>query len=172
MHVLKRRDCTLLPFIVQRDFSPLARGKTVNDPQPNDGREPIDEQSVYELVGGDKTFQKLVDVFYQRVEADSFLRPMFPEDLEPGKRWQYLFLAQFFGGPARYIAERGHPRLRQRHFPFPVGQRARDHWLGHMLAAIDEVGIQEPARSVMRAYFERGSTFLMNAVDSEQVEGE
>jgi len=121
------------------------------------------EQSVYEMVGGDSTFQKLADAFYSRVEADDVLRPMFPADLEPGKYWQYLFLAQFFGGPTRYIEERGHPRLRMRHAPFIIDQQGRDHWYAHMCAAIDDVGIQEPARSIMREYFEKGSTFMINA---------
>lgn len=123
----------------------------------------MEEKSIYELVGGDPTFQKLVDIFYARVEQDAVLRPMFPEELEAGKHWQFLFLTQFFGGPARYQEQRGHPRLRMRHFPFPINQAARDHWLEHMLAAIDEVGIPEPARTEMRDYFERGSTFMINA---------
>jgi hemoglobin len=87
---------------------------------------------------------------------------MFPDDLAPGKEWQYLFLAQYFGGPARYIEQRGHPRLRMRHAPFPIDQRAADAWLGHMLAAIDEVGIAEPARSAMRDYFQRAAPFMVN----------
>lgn len=120
-------------------------------------------QSVYEMVGGDATFQKLVDVFYARVEADPLLRPMFPEDLEPGKRWQFLFLTQFFGGPARYAQERGHPRLRQRHLPFAIDKQARDRWLSHMLAAVDEANVPEPARGVMCDYFERASAFMVNA---------
>jgi hemoglobin len=124
------------------------------------------EQSVYEMVGGDVTFRSLVDAFYRRVAADDVLRPMFPADLEPGKHWQYLFLAQFFGGPARYIEERGHPRLRLRHAPFVIDQQGRDHWFTHMCAAIDEVGIKEPARSIMRDYFERGATFMINAESS------
>jgi hemoglobin len=123
----------------------------------------MEEKSIYELVGGDPTFQKLVDIFYARVEQDAVLRPMFPEELEAGKHWQFLFLTQFFGGPARYQEQRGHPRLRMRHFPFSINQAARDHWLEHMLAAIDEVGISEPARTEMRDYFERGSTFMINA---------
>jgi hemoglobin len=124
--------------------------------------------TIYEVVGGDETFRKLVDRFYARVEADPKLRPMFPEDLEPGKQWQYLFLAQFFGGPQRYNEERGHPRLRMRHGGFPINQEARDAWLSHMLAAIDEVGIQEPARTVMRDYFERGSAFMINLYSGEE----
>jgi hemoglobin len=120
------------------------------------------ELTVYDVVGGDPTFQRLVDVFYAKVEADEDLRAIFPDDLEPGKHWQFLFLTQFFGGPPRYAAERGHPRLRMRHFPFPIDARARNLWLQYMLEAIDEVGIVEPARSFMRDYFERGSAMMIN----------
>lgn len=125
------------------------------------------EFSIYEVVGGDATFQQLVDIFYQRVEADAVLRPMFPDDLEPGKHWQFLFLTQFFGGPARYASERGHPRLRMRHMPFAINEEARDHWLGHMVAAIDEVGIEEPARTIMRDYFERAATHMINVFPAQ-----
>ncbi len=120
------------------------------------------ESNVYEIVGGDTTFQRLVDNFYARVESDEKLRPLFPTDMEPGKRWQFLFLTQFFGGPARYAAERGHPRLRIRHFPFAIDESVRNRWLGHMLAAIDEAGIAEPARSIMHNYFEHASTHMIN----------
>ena len=117
---------------------------------------------VYDSVGGEPTFQRLVDAFYARVEADALLRPLFPADLAEGKRAQRLFLIQFFGGPPAYALERGHPRLRMRHAPFRINRAARDRWLGHMLAAIDEVGIDEPARTVMRDYFERASLQMIN----------
>lgn len=123
------------------------------------------EQTIYEFVGGDPVFQKLVDVFYAKVEQDETLRAIFPEDLEPGKQWQFLFLTQFFGGPARYAEMRGHPRLRMRHSPFPIDLRARSRWLQYMLEAVDEVGIAEPARSVMRDYFEQGSAAMVNLHD-------
>ncbi len=122
-------------------------------------------QSVYDMLGSEEPFRKLVDSFYAKIEGDAVLRPMFPDNLEQSKRWQFLFLLQFFGGPKRYMQERGHPRLRMRHFPFPIDAQARDHWLQHMLAAIDDAGIPEPARSVMREYFERASAFLINRHD-------
>jgi hemoglobin len=121
-----------------------------------------DEPTLYELVGGETTFRRLVEHFYAKVEADRVLRPLFPADLEAGKRWQALFLMQYFGGPTQYAAERGHPRLRLRHMPFVIDQTAREHWLAHMLAAVDEVDIKEPMRSEMRAYFERASEFMIN----------
>ena len=120
------------------------------------------ETLVYDMVGGEQTLRQLVEVFYAKIEADAELRAMFPEDLEPGKYWQFLFLMQYFGGPARYAAERGHPRLRMRHSPYPIDARARDRWLAYMLESIDEVGITGEAREIMRGYFERASAFMIN----------
>ena len=46
------------------------------------------EASIYERIGGEETLRRLVDEFYARVEQDPVLRPVFPDDLEPGKEWQ------------------------------------------------------------------------------------
>lgn len=119
-------------------------------------------ESVYEMVGGEETFRELVDIFYRKVEADEKLRAIFPEDLEPGKKWQFLFLMQYWGGPQNYDEERGHPRLRMRHAPYTITPETGMLWAKYMLEAIDEVGIQEPARSMMREYFERGASFMIN----------
>ncbi len=118
--------------------------------------------TIYDTVGGEPTFIRLVERFYARVEGDDLLRPMYPADLQDSIRHLYLFLIQFFGGPTTYAAERGHPRMRQRHAPFRIDREARDHWLNHMLAAMDDVGIEEPALTMMRNYFEGASLHLMN----------
>ncbi len=130
-----------------------------------------EQTTIYTLVGGAETFWRLVDRFYARVEADPYLRPMFPDDLEPGKRWQALFLMQFFGGGQEYSMERGHPRLRMRHMPFAIDSAAQQHWLGHMVAAIDEVGIPEPMRSVMVDYFVRASQHMINRETAQPDDG-
>jgi hemoglobin len=101
-------------------------------------------------------------VFYDRVKLDQVLADMFPEDMSEPKEHLALFLAQFFGGPPEYSLRRGHPRLRMRHVPFAIGKRERDAWLGHMLGALDECGIDEPALSEMKAYFEDASAFMIN----------
>ncbi len=119
-------------------------------------------QTLYEQIGGDETFRCLVDAFYARVERDPLLRPLFPADLGPGREHQFLFLTQYWGGPPRYEALRGHPRLRARHTPFRIGQAERDAWVGHMRAAIDEIAIPEPARSQLIDYFENAATFMIN----------
>lgn len=127
--------------------------------------------TIYEIAGGAVVFRRLVDEFYARVAADPRLRPMFPDDLEPGKEWQVLFLTQYFGGPTDYAAQRGHPRLRMRHAPFPIDQAASAAWLEHMLAAIEVVGIPEPARTAMREYFERGVAFMVNTGQTQSSDG-
>jgi hemoglobin len=119
-------------------------------------------ETLYEQIGGDPTFRRLVDAFYARIEKDPLLRPIFPADLSEGKENQFLFLAQYWGGPARYEAQRGHPRLRMRHAPFAIGPAERDAWFANMIAAIDEVGIPEPARTQLVEYFDRAATFMIN----------
>jgi hemoglobin len=118
--------------------------------------------TVYDLVGGEETFRRLVHAFYERVYADQLLRPMFPADRAGAEERLALFLMQYFGGPTTYSERRGHPRLRMRHFPFAIGAAERDAWLGHMLAAIDATGIAEPARTAMRDYFDGAATFMVN----------
>ena len=118
-------------------------------------------RSIYEAVG-DATFQALTAAFYRRVAADPLLLPMFPDDLAGSEQRQYLFLVQYFGGPGTYSELHGHPRLRMRHFPFPIGMAERNAWLGHMLAAIEEDGVPEPYAGAMRGYFENASLAMMN----------
>lgn len=127
-----------------------------------------EERTIYELVGGEETFKQLVDLFYAKVEADESLRPMFPESLEEGKHWQFLFLCQLFGGPQQYAEERGHPRLRMRHAPFPIDQKAKDAWLSHMLSSLDDLHIQQPMLNEMRGYFERAATHMINRYSPDE----
>lgn len=120
------------------------------------------EQTIFERVGGAPTFQALVNEFYARVEQDAPLRALFPDDMEPGKGWQFLFLQQLFGGDAEYSALRGHPRLRMRHMGLAIDRDMKERWLGHMLAAVDAVGIIEPMRTEMIVYFARAAEHMIN----------
>jgi len=129
-----------------------------------------EQPTIYELAGGDAPFRRLIDAFYRRVEQEPLLRPLYPADLAPSREHLFLFVTQYFGGPPRYNAERGHPRLRLRHAPFAIGQAERDAWVRQMLAAIDEAGFAEPARRALRDYFERAATFLINKGTPEMID--
>jgi hemoglobin len=120
------------------------------------------DDTLYDRVGGLAFFVSLVERFYEAVEDDPILRPLYPRDLGPGKANLAEFLAQYFGGPPSYSERRGHPRLRMRHFAFPIGPRERDAWVGHMNAAV-RAGAASPADAdALVTYFEDASTMLVN----------
>jgi hemoglobin len=133
----------------------------MSTPQDNAGSQ-IEIATLYERVGGYKFFVELVERFYQSVEADLSLRRLYPEDLEPGKAHLAAFLAQYWGGPLRYSLERGHPRLRQRHMQFPIGQKERDAWVTHMVSALDSMEILVDEATLMVGYFKSAATFMIN----------
>lgn len=99
--------------------------------------------TMFEHVGGEKFFFDLIDDFYQGVENDPVIRPMYPEDLEPGKRALALFLIQYWGGPTTYSETKGHPRLRMRHINFKIDEQAALHWLNNMLVALGKAKVGE-----------------------------
>jgi hemoglobin len=119
-------------------------------------------------VGGMPFFERLVDAFYRGVATDEVLLPLYPEqpDLTGARHRLTLFLAQYWGGPTTYMEERGHPRLRMRHFPFPIGPLQRDRWLVHMAAAVEETcgdgSVPPDVAEEMMAYFVSAAEHLRN----------
>jgi hemoglobin len=123
----------------------------------------MDEPSLYDQVGGTPFFERLVRRFYEGVAEDEVLRPLYPEpDLGGARRRLTLFLVQYWGGPTTYLQERGHPRLRARHFPFRIGSRERDRWLLHMRAAIDASDASEDARARLHQYTTVAAEAMVN----------
>jgi hemoglobin len=120
------------------------------------------EVTLYDAVGGMPFFDGLVERFYRAVADDPTLRPLYPADLTPPARHLTLFLAQYWGGPTTYDAERGHPRLRMRHAPFAIGPGERDRWLVHMRAAVETMDPPEPARRALLSYFETAAEAMRN----------
>ena len=120
------------------------------------------EAEVYERVGEDG-FERLVAAFYAQVPDDDVLASMYPvDDLAGAEQRLREFLIFRFGGPPRYIEQRGHPALRMRHAPFAVDQTARDRWFALMEHALSTAELPDDAVSVLRAFFEQTATFLMN----------
>ena len=120
--------------------------------------------SLYEAVGGEPVFRRLVDRFYAGVALDPVLRPLYPdEDLTAAKDRLRMFLEQYWGGPTTYSDQRGHPRLRMRHAGWVIGARERDAWLGHMRAAVEELDVSEDARAAIWEHVERAAHTLVNA---------
>ena len=118
--------------------------------------------SVYAQIGEDG-FARLTRGFYAQVPGDDVLGPMYPpEDLDGAEARLRDFLVGRFGGPQRYVESRGHPRLRARHAPFAIDQRARDRWLALMRRALDDAALPAESDAVLREFFDQTSTFMMN----------
>lgn len=124
------------------------------------------ESSFYDQFGGAAAFEKLVDVFYEGVWSDESLRVMYPQDdFEGAKNRLRMFLVQYWGGPADYSAQRGHPRLRMRHQPYPITPHARDRWLFHMRNAMDSLELSAMQEAMLWDHFERAAHSLVNTFD-------
>jgi hemoglobin len=121
--------------------------------------------TVYDLAGGEETFSRIVERFYAGVAQDPTLRPLYPKDPEQfasSANHLRLFLIQYWGGPTWYSEQRGHPRLRMRHMPFPIGPSERDAWLSHMGAAVASVELPAQVREALLEYFESAANAMMN----------
>jgi hemoglobin len=122
--------------------------------------------SFYDEVGGHETFVRLVDGFYRGVADDPVLRPMYPEeDLGPARERLTMFLEQYWGGPTTYGDRRGHPRLRMRHAAFHVNPAARDRWLAHMRAAVDELALPPLLEATLWDYLQRAAHAMVNTFE-------
>jgi hemoglobin len=158
-------------FIVQRTIS-YGRGKAEKgypapaagtNAAPYDGRDPsMDDQDIYAVIGEDG-FHRLIAAFYRQVPGDDILGPMYPAgDLAGAEERLRDFLIFRFGGPQRYIEQRGHPRLRMRHFPFAISQAARDRWIQLMTNALNEAALPPDVDSMLRQFFDGVATFMIN----------
>jgi hemoglobin len=122
-----------------------------------------DLQTLYDRAGGTPFFEALVGRFYDGVETDPVLRPVYPEPELTGARHRLtLFLIQYWGGPTTYDDERGHPRLRMRHAPFAIGPAERDRWLVHMRAALADLAPPEDVAAELERYFSMAAEAMRN----------
>lgn len=123
-----------------------------------------DATSLFDRVGGMAFFDELAGHFYDGIVNDELLAPMYPKDLEGARQRLALFLAQYWGGPPTYSQQRGHPRLRMRHAPFPIDQAARDAWMRHMERAVSAMSLDDADRDAMVGYFAAAADHLRNTV--------
>jgi hemoglobin len=113
--------------------------------------EPVDEGAAtsttpFQLLRGEAGVRALVDRFYDLMDLEpefAGLRALHPTTLEGSRDKLFWFLCGWLGGPNHYIERFGHPMLRARHLPYPIGVSERDQWLTCMGLAMAELG--EPA---------------------------
>jgi hemoglobin len=122
----------------------------------------MDDSEIFQAIGEDG-FTRLVAAFYRQVPGDDILGPMYPpDDLEGAEQRLRDFLIGRFGGPPRYIEQRGHPRLRMRHAPFTINAAARNRWVELMSRALDEAAFPRQVELALRPFFEGVASMMMN----------
>ena len=106
--------------------------------------------SFYQLLGGEnggtEKIRNLVETFYDIMSTDPQAAPILalhPSDLTSSREKLFMFLTGWTGGPQLYIQRYGHPRLRQRHIAFSIGEAERDQWMGCMIKAMHSMNLEE-----------------------------
>lgn len=127
-----------------------------------------DTRSHYERIGGEATVRRLVRRFYQLMDElpESYgIRKLHPADLKTSEEKLFMFLSGWMGGPQLYVEKFGHPRLRQRHIHFPIGDAERDQWMLCMTRALREVVEDEALRGELQAALYKVADFMRNQAE-------
>jgi hemoglobin len=108
--------------------------------------------SLFDRIGGRATIDLLVDRFYDRMDTlpeAKVIRAMHDDDLGLIRDVLKRYLTEWTGGPKLYTPQKGHPRLRQRHLGFPIGDAERDAWMLCMRGALEESVSDAAARAAL-----------------------
>ncbi len=102
------------------------------------------QQTMYALLGGEAGIEALTGRFYDLMELEpqyAELRAQHGETLDYARERLFQFLSGWLGGPPLYEQAHGHPRLRQRHFPFAVTLQTRNQWIACFAQALHELAV-------------------------------
>ncbi|MGX2040157.1 group II truncated hemoglobin [Methylocaldum sp. MU1018] len=124
-----------------------------------------DVMTPYKLIGEERAVRELVERFYEYMDTmpeARGIRAMHPADLSSSKDKLFKFLSGWLGGPNLYWQEFGHPRLRMRHFPFPIGENERDQWLLCMFKALDDMPVDVALRESLARAFAQTANHMIN----------
>jgi hemoglobin len=121
--------------------------------------------SLYDLIGGEMGLRSLVDRFYDIMDSApeaAGIRALHPKNLTTSREKLFMFLSGWAGGPALYAEKYGHPRLRQRHMHFSIGNAERDQWLWCMNKALDESQLHPLVLGQLKSRFAEIADFMRN----------
>jgi hemoglobin len=127
-----------------------------------DSREP---PKLYEWAGGREAFERLIDAFYDRVEGDELISPLFPDGVSREHRDHViLWWSEVFGGPPDYTEQLGgYHRMVSRHHDLAITPEQRLRFATLMSLAADDAGLPDDPefRSAFTAYVEWGTRLAM-----------
>jgi hemoglobin len=124
-----------------------------------------DARPLFEHLGGEAGVRALTERFYALMALEpayAELRALHPASLEGSTDKLYWFLCGWLGGPDLYVQRFGHPRLRARHLPYPIGLRERDQWMTCMSQAMREEGLEPETIRRLEASFFNTADWMRN----------
>ena len=119
----------------------------------------------FEWIGGEDRVLALTERFYDLMDLEPAfgdLRAVHGPHLGNARQRLFWFLCGWLGGPQHYVERFGHPRLRMRHMPFPIGIKERDQWLACMNQAMVETGVDETLRLRLQDSFFQTADWMRN----------
>jgi hemoglobin len=123
------------------------------------------EVTPFEMIGGEAKVHALAERFYDLMDLEpayAALRAVHGTDLAKARQHLFWFLCGWLGGPQHYTDRFGHPRLRARHMPFPIGILERDQWLACMDQAMGETDVPQALRERLRDSFFQTADWMRN----------
>lgn len=122
----------------------------------------------FDALGGVENVREIVEKFYDVMDSDpraAGIRAMHKADLTEAREKLFMFLTGWTGGPQLYIERYGHPMLRARHLPFPIGESERDQWMYCMVRALHECGVAEPVMTRLAEALWDVADFMRNKTE-------
>ncbi|MTD16001.1 oxidoreductase [Nakamurella sp. YIM 132087] len=120
-----------------------------------------DTPTLWEWAGGTEAFRRLMDAFYDRVEQDDLLGPVFHGQVSEAHRAHVtLWWAEVFGGPALYTEQHGgYPEMLRHHIDLGISDEQRFRFATLMSRAADDAGMPaDPEfRAALVGYLEWGT---------------
>ena len=105
------------------------------------------DPTLHDWAGGSDAFRRLIDAFYDRVEHDELLSPMFPGGFSEDHRAHVTtWWIEVFGGPAGYTAQLGgYERMLAHHRDLGITPDQRRRFAETMSRAADDAGLPDVA---------------------------
>ena len=127
-----------------------------------------DTRTHYERIGGEQKVRALVQRFYHLMDElpeAHRIRKMHHISLKNSEDKLFMFLSGWMGGPQLFVEKFGHPRLRQRHLPFSIGDAERDQWMLCMTQAMQDVVEDEVLRRERTDALSKVADFMRNQAE-------
>lgn len=153
------KPLTLLPINM---FSKLKRIISMVTKSNNHN---VQENSLYQLIGGESGTRNLAEAFYDEMETNIHLQELLAihkQPLDNIRQKFFEFLSGWLGGPRLFEQKYGHPQLRARHMPFQVTKKQRDLWMLCMNNSMKKVIDDKEIEQHLRQAFDQMASHMVN----------